>query len=118
MLDLQFLIDAVEENIKDAKEVIANDPGPLTEPDLSNATTELNDSKSAADDALLDANLVNLDPVLLGTPWPSGANNKVELAVQWAEEAQTVGTNQEKADRLGSVSKIINHIKTDIGSGE
>ena len=116
MLDLQFLIDAVEENIKDVEEVIANDPGPLTEPKLSNAISKLSETDTSATEALEDPSLVDLHPTMLGTPWPSGANNKVDLAVQWAVEAQTVGTDQEKADRLGSVKKIITWIMTDIGA--
>ena len=76
----------------------------------------IGDLETHADDALLDPALVNLDTSFLGLPWPSGANNKVALAVQWAEEAPNVSTDQEKADRLASVSKIINHIKNDIGA--
>ncbi len=118
MPDLPTLIEDLKEDIKDAQEIIDADPGPLTEPDLSSATSELDQSKTHADDALMDPALVNLDPVLIGRPWPAGANNKVDLAVQWALDAKTAGTNQEKADLVGSVSKIINQIKNDIGSGE
>ena len=118
MPDLPTLIEDLEADIKDAKDIIAADPGPLTEPDLSSATSELDQSKTHADDALLDPALANLDPVLIGRPWPAGANSKVDLAVQWALDAKTAGTNQEKADLLVSVSKIIIQIKNDIGSGE
>lgn len=114
MPDLPLLLEAVEEDIKDAEEIIGNDPGPLTEPDLSNASSELDQTDAHAADALQDPALVNLVPTFLGTPYPSGANNKVALAVQWAEEAITVSTDQEKADRLGSVKEIITFIKIDI----
>ena len=113
MPDLPLLLEAVEEDIKDAEEIIGNDSGPLTEPDLSNASSELDQADAHAADALQDPTLVNLVPTFLGTPWPSGANNKVALAVQWSEEAST-GSDQDKADRLGSVREIITFIKTDI----
>ncbi len=116
MPDYPTLIEDLEEDIKDAQEIIDNDPGPLTEPDLSSATSELDQAKTHADDALQVPALVNLDPVLIGRPWPSGANNKVDLAVQWALDAKTAGTNQEKADLITSVIKIIMQIKNDIGS--
>lgn len=118
MPDLPTLLEDLEADIKDAQDIIDNLPGPLVEPNLSSATTELDQSKTHADDALQDSALVNLDPVLIGRPWPAGANNKVDLAVQWALDAKTAGTNQEKTDLVGSVSKIINQIKNDIGSGE
>ena len=105
MPDLQFLIDELEEDIKDADTIIADEAGPLVEPELSNASSELDQAATHADDALLDPALVNLDPSYIGTPWPSGANNKVALAVQWAEDAQTASTDQEKADLIGSVQK-------------
>lgn len=109
-----LLLELLEGDLKDARDIIDADPGPLTEPDLTNASDELDQSDTHAANALQDPALVNLVPVLLGTPWPSGANNKVALAVQWSEEAQTVSTDQEKADRLGSVKEIISFIKMDI----
>lgn len=118
MPDLPTLLEDLEADIKDAQEIIDLAAGPLNEPELSSATSELNQSKTHADDALLDPALANLDPVLIGRPWPAGANNKVDLAVQWALDAKTAGTNQEKADLVTSVSKIIMQIKNDIGSEE
>lgn len=116
MPDLLLLIDDLEKDIKDAKDIIDSDPGPLSEPELSNATSELDQAATHADNAMQDPSLVGLHPTYLNTPWPSGANNKVALAVGWAEDAQTASTDQEKADLIGSVQKIITFIKTDIGA--
>lgn len=116
MLDLPTLLDDLEEDINDAKAIIANDPGPLVEPNLSNASSELDDAATHANEALQDPALENLHPSYIGAPWPSGANAKVALAVGWSEDAKTASTNQEKVDLLGSVEKIISFIKTDIGA--